>query len=244
MKILFECHVYNRKKITEICLNQINQFRDKTISDLHIVNDHSTEFDNEWLSQFGIVKQWPDKETINVLMYRSFKEFLNTDYTHMYHFDNDAFHDSLYFDTLIKLHLQSNGLPVTLYKSSYVASFPNACSTVGSLPSGLIRSGVYGGISVFLSREHIQKIVDNLTFSENVWKSRPNPGWDVQIQNWINEDKKHAVPIMSFVEHYGWKGKNHSDWFNDVAVNPTPFLKETYNDIRTAIEKSYEKIEI
>lgn len=240
MKILLECHVYNRKKITEICFEHINKYRDHSISDLKIVNDHSTEYDNEWLKQFTPnVVSYPKKETINVLMYRAFKEFLDTDYTHFYNFDNDAVHDPSYFDMLIKLHQQSKGLPVTLYKSSYVASFPNACVSVSTIPNGIIRAGVYGGISVFLSRENIENIVKYMPPTEDPWRVNINPGWDSLIQGYMGNNKLHATPEMSYVEHYGFNGQNHSLWTSDYAINPTPYLKSTYSDIRKTLENEY-----
>ena len=47
MKVLIEIQCYNRKTITEKCLTTLKQY--KKGADLKIVNDHSTEYDNEWL---------------------------------------------------------------------------------------------------------------------------------------------------------------------------------------------------
>ena len=78
MKILIEVQCFNRKPITEITLKQLADY--KGDSDLRIVNDYSTEYDNEWLSQFSTdVVQYDKKLNISKLKYRTFKNFLETD---------------------------------------------------------------------------------------------------------------------------------------------------------------------
>lgn len=233
MKILIEIHCFNRKTITEIVLNQLFNYRHGT--DIQLINDHSTEYDNDWLKQWGRVIKYPKKSNINVLKYRTLKNFLLTDYTHLYMCDNDAYHDPSYIDMLIKLHIQSKGLPVTLYRSSFITSFGfNVSRFVENIPHGEIKSGLCGGISVFLSREHVVKIVESLSKTEEEWELIcEKEAWDSKWQRVLGG--KYAIPFMSYVEHYGAGGKNHKDFYSDYALNPTPYLKNTYDSIKNKL---------
>ena len=237
MKVLIEVQCYNRKTITEIVLNQIKRY--KGIADLHIVNDHSTEYDSEWLKQFSDnIIEYDKKATINVLKYRSFKRFLESDYDYFYMCDNDAFHDPGFLDKLFSIYHQSSNLPVTLYRSSFIKKC-GVYRTVKKIPNGDIRHGLFGGISTFLDRKHIENIVENLPSTEQEWITlTKSTAWDSMIQDWAS-NKLFAVPHMSHVEHYGWKGQNHTEWVSDVALNPTPYLEQTYDSIKDKIIKSY-----
>ena len=57
MKIRIDVPCYNRKKITELCLIQLNKAKIAD-TEIRIYNDNSTEYDNDWLSQFGTVKNY------------------------------------------------------------------------------------------------------------------------------------------------------------------------------------------
>lgn len=229
MKVLIEVQCFNRKTITEKSLSQLKQY--KKDADLHIINDYSTEYDNKWLEQFADkVIQYSEKATINRLKYRTFKRFLDSDYDFLYMTDNDAIHDPYFMNQLFKIYYQSNGLPVTLYRSSFIKKC-NVYKVIQNIPNGEIRQGLFGGISTFLSKEHVQKIVNNLPKTEDEWVIQTEKtAWDSKIQKWCSNNF-FAVPQMSYVEHFGVGGQNHKHPNSDVALNPTPYLKNISENI-------------
>ena len=231
MKVLIEVQCYNRKTITDIVLKQLKQYKGDA-TDLHIVNDHSTEYDKEWLNQYADqVIEYDQKATINILKYRSFKRFYESDYDYFYMCDNDAYHDPDFMNQLFKIYHQSNKLPVTLYRSSFIKKC-GVYKVTNKIPNGEIRHGLFGGISVFLDRNHIENIMKHLPPTEEQWvKQTTHTAWDSQIQNW-SSNKYFATPDKSYVEHYGLGGQNHQTFESDVALEPTPFLKDTYDDIK------------
>jgi hypothetical protein len=235
MKVLIEVQCFNRKTITEKSLSQLKQY--KKGADLLIVNDHSTEYDNEWLEQFADeVIQYPEKATINRLKYRTFKRFLDSDYDFLYMCDNDAMHDPDFMNQLFKIHYQSDGLPVTLYRSSFIKRC-NVYKVIKLIPNGEVRQGLFGGISTFLSREHVQNIVNYLPPTEEQWALQTEKtAWDSQIQRW-SSNNFFAVPQMSYVEHFGLNGQNHKTKTSDLALDPTPYLKKISDDIWKTLEE-------
>ena len=239
MKVLIEVQCYNRKTITEITLNQIKRYKGIG-ADLQIVNDHSTEYDVEWLEQFtDKVVQYPQKANINILKYRTFKNFLKSDYDYLYMCDNDAYHDPDFMNQLFLVHQQSGGLPVTLYRSSFIKRC-GVYKVTKKLPSGEVRKGLFGGISTFLSRKHIEKINELLPETEEQWdKLTEFKAWDSRWQQHV-ENGCFAVPELSYVEHYGWKGQNHKNFEDDIALEPTIYLQDTHNTIKKEIIASYQ----
>lgn len=239
MKILIEVQCFNRKPITEIVLNQLCKYKDDC--DLRIVNDYSTEYDNEWLSQFTTdIIQYEKKLTINTLKYRTFKSFLETDYTHLYMSDNDMYHDPNYVKVLKKY--ASNNLPITLYKGSFIHSFGDRVSKyLKTYKEVSLKTGLYGGQSVFLNRNHIRNIVDNLPpTEEEFYKMCEVTAWDSQIQKMIDIERLYLIPNKSYCEHFGWKGTNHKEKFSDIAINPTDYLQDNKQRIWDILDKSYQ----
>lgn len=230
MKLLIEVQVYNRKAITEITLNQLKEH--KQDADLRIINDFSTEYDNKWLSQFSDnVIQHEKKLTINKLKYRTFKNFLDTEYTHLYMTDNDMYHDPE-FMKFIKTY-KSNNLPMTLYRSSFIHSFKDKVSRyVKNYKDISLKQGLYGGASVFLTREHVQKICDSLPETEDIWdKMCEKIAWDSKIQSMIDKRRAYLIPNRSLCEHFGVDGQNHKERNSDFALNPTDHIKEVSDEI-------------
>jgi hypothetical protein len=237
MKILIEVQTYNRKPITEIVLQQIVKY--KNSADLRIVNDFSTEYDNEWLKQFtDNVVQWEKKLSINNLKWRTFNNFLNSDYTHLYMCDNDAYHDPNFIQEL--KFLSQYNLPVTLYRSSFIHSFGSGVHQyVNKFPYFSLKKGLFGGISVLLNREHISKILTNLPSEEEWLKACTKEAWDSKIQRMISPEMYYIIPNESYVEHFGWKGQNHTEKNSDIALNPTVYIKENSPEIWKKLDEVY-----
>ncbi len=238
MDLLIEIQCFNRKPITEIVLNQIVE--NKQEADLRIVNDHSTEYDNQWLEQFTTdVIQYDEKLNISKLKYRTFKNFLDTDYTHLYMCDNDMYHDHNFVNVLKKY--VGNKLPMTLYRSSFIHSFgKNVSQYLKAYDEVSLKSGLYGGASVFLSREHVEKIVSGLPDTEEEWDvSCTKEAWDSKIQRMIDPRRLYLIPNESYCEHFGWKGQNHTEKNSDIALNPTKYLQENSQRIWNELDKAY-----
>lgn len=234
MKLLIEVQTFNRKAITEICLNQIKENKEDAY--LRIVNDYSTEYDNEWLKKFGDeVIQYEKKLSINRLKWRTFHNFLKTDFTHLYMCDNDIYHDPSFISILKKY--KGNNLPMTLYRSSFIHSFGEGVSKyVKHWDKVSLKSGLFGGASVFLNREHIEKIVSILP-DEDTWASLTNKdAWDSKIQRMIDEKRLYLIPKESYCEHFGTGGQNHKNRLSDYALSPTQYLKDKSSDIWKIIE--------
>ncbi len=242
MKILIDVQVYNRKTITDICLAQLVKY--KGDADLKIVNDYSTEYDNDWLKRFtDNVIMYEKKLTINKLKYRTFKSFLDTDYTHLYMCDNDIYHDPNFLNILKKY--QGNNLPLTLYRSSFIHKFGDGVSKyLKHWESVSLKSGLFGWASVFLNRGHVEKIVSKLPENEDVWGvSCVKEAWDSKIQSMIDDKRLYLIPKESYCEHFGWKGQNHTEIKSDIALNPTEYLKNEYDRIMDILKKEYEKVD-
>jgi hypothetical protein len=239
MKILIEVQCFNRKPITEIVLKQLAEYKDDC--DLRIVNDHSTEYDNEWLSQFtDNVIQHEKKLNISKLKFRTFKSFLETDYTHLYMCDNDMFHDPNFISVLKKY--AKNNLPMTLYRSSFIHSFGKGVHQyLKHYENVSLKAGLYGGASVFLNREHVEKIVANLPDTEEDFEQMCSKiAWDSQIQKMIDPNRLYLIPNKSYCEHYGWKGHNHHEKDSDIALNPTKYLQENNDWIWNKLKEGYQ----
>ncbi len=234
MKLLIEVQTFNRKTITEICLNQIKNYKEDAF--LKIVNDYSTEYDNEWLKNFGdevIIHE--KKLSINRLKWRTFTSFLETDFTHLYMCDNDIYHDPEFISILRKY--KGNNLPITLYRSSFIHSFGDGVSKyLKHWDKISLKSGLFGGASVFLNRDHIEKIVSKLPDEETWATLTSKEAWDSKIQKMIDDKKFYLIPKESYCEHFGTGGQNHKTKNSDYALNPTQYIKDISDEIWKKIE--------
>jgi len=235
MKVLIEVQCYNRKIITEKCLKHLNMYKKNAY--LQVINDYSTEYDNQWLLQYADnVIQYEEKLNINRLKYRTFKNFLNSNYDFLYMTDNDAIHDPDFMNQLFKMYYQSNCLPVTLYRSSFIKKC-KVYNIVKLIPNGEIRKGLFGGISTFLSRSHIENIVKNLPSTENEWDYNTQyEAWDSKIQRWAS-NSFFAIPQNSYVEHFGIDGQNHKLFESDQGLDLSPYLYNIKNIIINELTK-------
>lgn len=230
MKLLIRVETWNRKNITEICLKQLKETKKDAF--LEIVDDHSIEYDLDYLKQFGDnVFRYEKKLGISKLKYRLFKEFLKTDYTHLYMCDSDIYHDIDFIQFLNKY--KSNNIPITLYKSSFIHSFGDGVHKYLKIYDNIsLKAGLYGGCSVFLSKEQVSKIVENLPETEDIWESMcATEAWDSKIQKMIDLKRFYLIPNKSLCEHYGEGGKNHTQMNSDYALDPTEYLIEKKEEI-------------
>jgi hypothetical protein len=138
--------------------------------------------------------------------------------------DNDILHDPEFENVLIKY--SKNNLPITLYKSSFIHSFGDRCSKyLKEYDEVSVKTGLYGGASVFLNRNHVEKIVNKLPENEDLWEELcKKTAWDSKIQSFIDNKRLYLITNRSYTEHFGINGQNHKLKNSDYALNPTDYL--------------------
>ena len=155
--------------------------------------------------------------------------------------DNDAFHDPDFMNQLKLLNEECSGkIPITLYRSSFIKKC-NAFSVIGQTKYGELRSGLFGGVSVFLNKKQIIKINNELlNCSEEEWSIKTkNTAWDSQYQRLFG--RKFLVSKNSYEEHFGVTGANQVHKTSDTALEPTEYLKEKSSKIWSDLENIYDK---
>lgn len=250
MKILINLVVYNRKNITELVIKNINKY--KKDADMIIYNDHSTEYDNDYLesicdnkivllppSNKVVVKNEKNKNGMGIshLRWYQFREFLKTDYDFLYFTDSDALHDPEFIDILKNIWNKYKGkngekYPICLYDTIWHSQKEN-----------LLKEGndvwmrkTMAGISQFYSRDMVKIIVDALD------KETRDIGyaWDYRCIEYLK------LPTLttkcSYVEHFGaLKDSMHSvegEWDRDRAKNPSQYLKNIRQEVIDYLEGS------
>ena len=248
MKILICVSVYNRKKITELVLENINKY--KKDATLWVYNDWSTEYDNDFLeplcdkviklppSNKIVVKNESNKNGMGITHMRwyQFREFLKQDeYNYIYFTDSDALHDPDFIDRLKVLHskykLKNNEkMPLSLYNTPWHSQSNNLLKE----GSDVYMRKTAPGISQLYSKDMVQKLVDNL----NKLDKDPIYAWDYFFTETIK------IPFLtskvSYVEHFGaTKDSMHTpegQWDRDRAINPSPYLKDIRDNIIAYLE--------
>jgi len=111
---------FNRKGITQRCLELLEEFNVAKYADIHIHDDGSTEYNLEWLKQFSHSKITSSKKVgIDEIMLNKIVQFKRqSKYDFFYSYDNDILHDPTFFKKLEELYDRYR-LPVTLYNSKY-----------------------------------------------------------------------------------------------------------------------------
>lgn len=222
-KIYIAVTTYNRKKITELCLNQLKQVSNE--SDIFIYDDGSTEYDETWLKQFSDHVSISKNKGIEEQRLQHFKDFYNSEYEFLYLTDNDAFHDTNWEDMAILLHDKWN-VPISLYNSNCHTHF-----TVDDTEQFEVIREYLPGISIFLDREMVKRVLDDSNTHGGKLIAK-HGGFDWRVGELYNN--KVIISRTSYVDHYGYGGMHcnlheNGDW----ALNPTGalfFLKKRIID--------------
>jgi CRISPR/Cas system-associated protein Cas10 (large subunit of type III CRISPR-Cas system) len=248
MKILICVPVYNRKNITELVLQNLNQY--KADAKLWVYNDWSTEYDNEFLKPFCdevihlppsdkiVVKNEKNKNGMGVqhLRWHQFREFASQDvFDFIYFTDSDALHDPNFIDVLKAIYQRykaQNGqtFPVCLYDTVWHSQPENLLSEGSDV---WVRKTA-PGISQLYSMEMVRKIVAIL----NQQDEDPDYAWDYRAQEYL------GLPFLttkiSYVEHFGAVSESmhtpQSEWDRDRALNPSQYLRDIRSDIIAYLE--------
>lgn len=247
MKIRIDVPVYNRKNITELCLMQLQKTKHAD-DQIYIYNDGSTEYNNEWLMQFGTVvnykmpeqDRWRNIHTIRSLAYR---DFVDQDFDLLYMTDNDAFHDPNWRKKMVDIFLSAN-LPVSGYVSNYMfqnylyyknqLEVTNSTNTLGNKFKVITSTG--GGISILLDKNRVRQILTRIG-NNNI-----SDMWDCFTWNVFNN--RYAVSSISLLEHFGKGGLHHTSWDHERAVYPSLYLQTIRPIVIDYLENKISKDEV
>lgn len=231
MKILIVVPVYNRKKITELSVYQTNKYKGDG-NKLVVYNDHSTEYDNKFLSKYcDEVITLPNKLGVQHLRWHHFRSFLKQDeFDFLYLTDNDVIHDPNYIKALENLYgkyMLSNGkkMPVCLYNTIYHNHAGNIVKENDSISLRITAPGV----SMLFDKSMVETIVKKL----DLLGTDPDYGWDYYPNQFLKIP--YITSIESIVEHFGSDGIHSFSGIEgmnkDRAINPTKYLKEIRDNI-------------
>lgn len=202
--ILVVMATHNRKQIAEICIK--NMVATKGLASLCIVNDCSTEYDNDFLKSIApncLVVTLTENVGIENLRLNMQRAVKKTKSKFVYHTDNDAYHDPNWLHRLYEMHQKFDGL-LGLYNTKLHNKF--TLQEEGDI----IYRRHCPGISFFFEQSKME-IPEKL-----------DTNWDFVFGRAF---KKAAISKVSFVEHFGADGIHNVDFERDRAENPTPWLQ-------------------
>jgi len=224
-RIYIAIPVKDRKKIVSCCLPTIRDTR-QAQDFLVLSNDGSTEFDNNWIWQFGdqIRSFNPGIGIQNQrrLHFCNYWEQRHA-YTHLYLTDSDIFHDPGWRKHALELQAQHAGALVCLYNTRAHTNM------IGNVFEDDPKSNVFWqsyapGCSYLLTREHVEKIMHVIDDMAH---------WDWFVPSVLGN--RCAVSRVSYCDHIGFLGERHPKDAGldggDRATAPTPWLVEKRKEI-------------
>jgi hypothetical protein len=202
---------YNRKCITERCLQILDRHVDRKRVDLNIHDDGSSEYDEEWLKTFSPNSiSFSNHIGIDRIMFSRIAQFCeNDEYEYFYSCDNDILHDPAFLDKALELYHKYE-TPVTLYNTKY----HHKSKIDENKEIYVLRS--FPGASIFFSKKDIS------TINPDMLRVMTNSGWDWIFGHMLKD--KFICPKISYCDHYPDGGIHATD--DDIAENPTDFLKD------------------
>jgi len=257
-KVLIVVPVWNRKNITELVLKQLYKYKGDN-AELWVYNDHSTEYDNDWLKTMcdKVIKLEPSNKIViknerntkgmgvQHLRWHQFRMFVDQDkFDYIYMTDSDALHDPDFMDILLKVHTKyktknGNKLPVCLYNTIHHSQPQNTRYQNDDVMLRITAPG----ISMLYNKDMVKQIIDNLDVYKKQTGEDPMYGWDYFPTKWLK------IPFIttktSYLEHFGASSQSmHTPkglWDRDRAINPTQYLKECREKIISYLEGNSEK---
>jgi tetratricopeptide (TPR) repeat protein len=217
-KILIVVSAFNRKKVTALSLGQTKRYKTASCS-LHVYNDHSTEYDNSFLTDYADeVIQLPDKMGIDKLRWYQFRKFLKTDYDFLYLTDSDVIHDPHYVFMLEMLYEKGKRkLPVSLFNSIFTFQ-PRM---ILYHKDGVLLKTTAPGTSMFYDRQMVEKILSASEQIGNIFDYLP---WDNRAVVFLG--LPWVTSKLSYLEHFGAYGMHNDNFERDRAINPTEYLQK------------------
>jgi peptidylprolyl isomerase len=222
-KILICVSAFNRRKMTELCLSQIQRYKAKNCF-LQVYNDHSNEYNNDFLKNYADeVIQLPLKMGIHNLRIYQLKRFLESDFDLLYFTDNDVLHDPEFIKVLNFLYeLGNKELPVCIYNSRFHAKPEN----VIFFKNGVSLRKTAPGVSMLYDKNMAERII---RYIDKIGSFLNDISWDYRIIAYL--DKPFITTDISYLEHFGAEGIHNADFERDRAINPTFYLKSMRQNI-------------
>jgi glycosyltransferase involved in cell wall biosynthesis len=213
--------VFNRKKITELALTSLREFKSSDTK-LIIYNDYSKEYDNDFLKIFtDDVIQLSEKKGVQHLRWYQFREFLKSDSDLLYFTDNDTVHSPEFEHIMLDIYKKyslKNGekMPICLYNTAHHCNKENQISRIRDL---LIRKYT-PGVSMLFDKESVNAIVTHLSTLDK----DPDYAWDYRCLDFLKRPT--ITTETSYLEHFGAFGLHNKgeDYDRDRALNPTEYL--------------------
>ena len=239
-KILVALSTYNRKVITELCLNNLKEILDDNVR-LVIYDDASTTYDRKFLLNYTKdVLQFRVSGGIERSRARAFRDFVHIykDFELLYITDNDVIHDPNFLNRIRELNSISKTLDKKLPFGLFNSIFHNNAGNVLEQHKEYSLRKTCPGVSQCYDRNMVKIMVDFLNHNpifETVYGF--DYYWPAQL----------GVPFIqsevSYLEHFardrhqpgihsGFSKKREDimkDFEKDRALNPTNYLKEIRN---------------
>jgi Glycosyl transferase family 2 len=198
--------------------------------EIFCTDDASTEYDGHYLLEWATsVRTLKEKVGPSAQRQIHFREF-SAGFTHLYLTDSDAIHDPDWRSRALFLQERHAGAPVCLYNAWTHADKFIKDNTVEDDPlSEVIVRRYAPGISYFLSRAHVEKVLPHLAHMNH---------WDWNVPDWLGN--RMAVSRVSYVDHIALGGMHHKpeDGFEgDRGLNPTPWLAAKRAEVVAALAK-------
>lgn len=208
---------FNRKKITEKCLSQIEELKLCNYANVHVHDDGSEQYNNEWIASFKPSKvTFSNKAGIDTIMLNKLILFKNSNYQYFYSYDNDIIHDPTFIKQAFYFYKKYD-LPLTLYRTRF--------HTKNKLNENdeifVLRS--FPGASLFIHKKDIAHIQNDRIINKD-----PALSWDWHMTHLLG--RRFVCPKISYCDHYPAGGLH--DNRSDIASNPTDYLKQYRKKIK------------
>jgi hypothetical protein len=243
---------FDRKGTVEACVGATNQH--KMNSKMYIHDDGSSQYDEEWLQQFGDrvhrhqhghggrrgVKDLRSnivKSLLGDFKPEVFNPWLKEDFgeegpTYLYMVDSDGYHDPHFFYRIHELmELYPNWGTICLYNAKFHSPKHNR-SEGNVVDYDTVVRGMSAGISMFFRlqsfRDHPNKV-----------QVPDGRGWDGFYSREI-AGRKVVTSLISYVEHFGkWGFHNKGSFDRDRALCPTAYLSSIRDATVAQIEEVF-----
>lgn len=218
-KIWIAVATFNRPKIAEISLKQLNEYKKGNV--IHITDDNSNQYNARefFFSYADEIEVNSNNLGIHKLRCNQFRDFLeNRNEEFIYMTDSDTLHDPNYINQLLFLMNKYN-LPACLYNTRHHFN-----STLKDNGNEILRASM-PGVSQFFHREHVKIIVNYLNKMGD-----PVYAWDYRVVEALKSPV--VTSKISYVDHFGGEGSIHNKTLEqDKAYNPTSFLNKNRKQV-------------
>lgn len=206
--ILIVVSTFNRKSLTGFTLDNIKRNK-SDLSDVVILDDASTEYDDIWLAKWG----WPvfrrgESKGVGAMAAQRYQFYLtNSSAPYVLCVDNDlAFAPGFDIISLETFHQIPEPRPSLTVLSPY---YSNTVQVTNHIGQTLLEVKTVNGCAQFTDREGAKAITEAM-------KGKWQHPWDARISDVL---KGKYVPIRSLVQHIGIYGDGVNGPSTDTAVD-------------------------